>query len=253
MFSKRSRSRMLKKFATMDFRKGKFVFITLTYGAEYPAPDVAKQHLRAFLKRLTYLSAKQGRKGGFIWRLEFQARGAPHFHIICTGLPFIPKEEVQYMWSDITGVVSPFTRIELIKSKRGVMFYVSKYLAKVEQSGSPSSCGFIYVPYQAKGSEFYPGDAQIGVMGRYWGIEQGKEIIYCEAAWIVVPQGSKFLYRLKQMAQSEWPMINPDDGLGFTLFTKNARQWFDRIIRLLDHEKRFTCSPARKYTVLRFG
>jgi hypothetical protein len=217
----------------MDFKKMKPVFITLTYGAEYPSPDVAKQHLRAFLKRIRRFSASDGRNGGFIWRLEFQERGAPHFHIICTNLVFIPKERIQEMWGEIIGYESPFSRIEMIRSKKGVMSYVSKYLAKTTQSGDSSSCGFIYVPYSAMPDHILPDEGEEYKIGRFWGVEDGALISYCEAAWITVPNGQRLLTALKRMASAEWAGINVYDDNGFTLFTPNAIEWFNRISGLI--------------------
>lgn len=234
----------------MDFKKGKFVFITLTYGAQYPAPHEAKQHLRAFLKRLSRLSAQKGRNGGFIWRLEFQDRGAPHFHIICTSLPFVPKTQIQSMWAEITGAEQPFTRIEMIRSKRGVMYYVSKYLAKTVQSGDKCSGGFIYVPYQATGSNHTEPEYDASILGRFWGVENERAIAYCEAAWFTTQSSPAFLIALKRMAAAEWLGINPYDGNGFTLYTRNAVDWFEKVLALLEYEDRWTLSRNRKSGLL---
>ena len=76
-FSERSRYRLLHvvKNCDVDF----YSMITLTYPAEFPTNgrDV-KRNFNAFRKRL--LRRFHGIRG--VWFLEFQKRGAPHFHIL---------------------------------------------------------------------------------------------------------------------------------------------------------------------------
>src|SRR5512146_128055 len=60
--------------ANVDFRS----MITLTYPNEFPVSGkVCKQHLDAMLKAL---KRKCGDGLQYLWFLEFQKRGAPHFH-----------------------------------------------------------------------------------------------------------------------------------------------------------------------------
>jgi hypothetical protein len=72
------------------------VFITLTYPDDFPCDGKeTKTHLNAFLQ---YLRRKEIK---YVWVLEFQARGAPHYHIIASD--FIPKEELANSWYQIVG------------------------------------------------------------------------------------------------------------------------------------------------------
>lgn len=130
-FSRKSRNRLMKKMARLAFPKkgAKPKLITLTYPKYYPDTKTAKKHLRAFLERLRRMCPKSSA----MVRLEYQKRGAPHFHLIVYGLPYLDKETLQAWWGDIIGHEKPFTRIEVIKSRRGVMSYVSKYVAKVHK------------------------------------------------------------------------------------------------------------------------
>lgn len=86
-WSARSRSRMTRKLAELDFgpmlRLGlKLPMSTLTYPGDWllvaPTGKAVKRHMLAFYKRF-------GRAWGFewlgIWKLEFQRRGAPHIHL----------------------------------------------------------------------------------------------------------------------------------------------------------------------------
>lgn len=165
-FSRRSRKRLMDMLASFDMTQAlgnrPAIFITLTYGQEWPESDVAKAHLKAFDMRIRRFAPEAS---GF-WRVELQERGAPHFHLIFFNLPYLAKEDMQNWWLEIVGTQyadnskdeprCPFTRIEAIASSRKAFRYVSKYVAKSERSDS----GFNHSPYQ-HGS---------GWQGRFWGI-----------------------------------------------------------------------------------
>ena len=79
MFSTRSRMRLafVAHNADQEFRS----MLTLTYPAEFPTDGkLVKAHLNRFLGwiRRKYVDP------GYLWFLEFQARGAPHIHILLT-------------------------------------------------------------------------------------------------------------------------------------------------------------------------
>jgi len=59
-------------------KSGRAFFVSLTYPAEYPATREAKEEKRAWAKRIkrVYPGAR------FLWKLEEQERGAPHFHAV---------------------------------------------------------------------------------------------------------------------------------------------------------------------------
>jgi hypothetical protein len=55
------------------------LFVTLTYPDEFPTDGrVVKRHLKAFRKRFERRWGKQAA----VWKLEFQHRGAAHFHLL---------------------------------------------------------------------------------------------------------------------------------------------------------------------------
>ena len=76
-FSPRSRNNLLKKIFALS--RYPSLFITLTYPKLYPADSKEwKRHLDNF-----YRSFKDKfPKSWFVWKLEPQKRGAPHFHLI---------------------------------------------------------------------------------------------------------------------------------------------------------------------------
>lgn len=77
-FSQRSRYQLLHfmKNCDADFRS----MMTLTYPREFPADGrIVKAHLRALKERLR----RRWVDFRAIWFLEFQRRGAPHYHVMC--------------------------------------------------------------------------------------------------------------------------------------------------------------------------
>lgn len=134
-FSLKSRARLQDIFSSIDMRKipRRPRFITLTYPATWdPDPRTWKRHLEAFLKRLE-------RKYGVFAvakRLEFQERGAPHFHLICFTRLFLRHDWVAKAWNAIVApgneaALKAGTRTEGIRSRRGIHAYVNKYMAKL--------------------------------------------------------------------------------------------------------------------------
>ncbi len=91
-FSKKS-SKNLK--FHMNNTKNRFSnMITLTYPSEYSNNGIEiKYHLNRFTK---FLKLK---KCEYTWIIEFQKRGAPHFHLLTD--TYIDKKEVSQVWYDI--------------------------------------------------------------------------------------------------------------------------------------------------------
>jgi hypothetical protein len=135
---------------------GKAVFCTLTYPNEFPLDSVTfKRHLDVFGKRFqrAYPDA------GFFWKLEFQKRGAPHFHPMVFGLQLQAKtralcrfrEWLAETWFEVvnSGDVKhrdAGTSAEVMRSSVAILRYCAGYVSKSDQT-------------------------LVGVkVGRYWGI-----------------------------------------------------------------------------------
>lgn len=116
-------------------------FVTLTYPAEWPDdPEVWKKHLERFRKRF---ERKWGQVPA-VWKLEFQKRGAPHFH----ALIFFPcdmskrahfKHWLSRAWYLCAGSgdyrhFKAGTKVERMRSWRGVASYLAKYMAKEDEN-----------------------------------------------------------------------------------------------------------------------
>jgi hypothetical protein len=226
-FSKKSRKRLLEMTARLDLNRilGRFpaIFVTLTYGQLFPKPAIAKSHLRALLERIRRIAPD----ASGIWRLEFQERGAPHFHVIFFNLPYIDKYTISSMWSDIIGSEfhdvrvpflprTPFTRIEAIRHPRRVMAYVSKYVAKHANKG-----GFNDVPYPHAN----------GDVGRFWGVFAGDNLPWAELITLIVTGSRKdvheTLWQYRRLMAKQWPRANKSGRYrGASLFVDHSKPWF---------------------------
>ena len=142
---------------------------TLTYPADYPHDGrVVKEHLRQYLQSISRLAASNGRKSevSHFWFLEFQKRGAPHFHIFTT--EFVSYEWCRDLWFNIvrSGDIRHFRaciRVEkLIKGKKGMISYARKYAMKQYQKDVPPE--FMNV-------------------GRFWGIHGLKKVMSADVVF----------------------------------------------------------------------
>jgi len=243
-FSSRSRKRLLDMTASLDLQDAvssfPIIFVTLTYGQKFPEAEDAKRHLDNFKKRLVRFAPECSG----LWRLEFQKRGAPHFHFILFNLPFLPMDELARWWGEIIGLEfwdtsqdeprPPFTRIEALKNPRKVFSYVSKYVAKMPDTPTNaleterSDCGFNNVPY------FTAEDWT----GRFWGILNRKclpfaELFETESECDEVVERAFFQFR--RLMAHKWDAANHfGKHKGATIYVwVGADSWLDAWIQCL--------------------
>jgi hypothetical protein len=130
-FSSRSRKRMMIMLSRTDANKLP-LFITLTYPAEFPSCLEAKRHLKIFIQRL---KRRYSDSIGYVWKLEKQKRGAPHFHMFTWGIErddilcHISRDWYEIVSSGDLKHLSAGTQVAGILSRNGIMKYCSKYLA----------------------------------------------------------------------------------------------------------------------------
>jgi hypothetical protein len=184
-FSRKSRKRLFELFNRLNYKHVNTYFITLTYQFDH---QYDKQHYKLFLRKLeryygiAFYSA--------IWRIERQKRGTPHFHIVLfthRKLQYVNPNVVARLWTETVGEKATngkylFTRVERVWRLRHLMYYVSKYMAKlddkpkvdnggavgIDENGQQYSrvgetaeaIGLINAPYR---------DAQSTSLGRIWG------------------------------------------------------------------------------------
>lgn len=135
-FSRKSRSRMLQTLGELDkVALEKALLVTLTYPREWPAEMVAcKRHLVNLFKRVRRETAKVSA----VWKLEYQKRGAPHFHLLVLGAPFIDHEWLAQAWYEVVDSGDPNhlkagTQVAPLKKADRAIFYVGKYMSKIDK------------------------------------------------------------------------------------------------------------------------
>jgi hypothetical protein len=166
-FSRKSRQRLAFVAANTDVQFK--TMITLTYPKDFPSDgQKVKANFHAFLE---WLSRDLGARPSYLWFLEFQKRGAPHFHLLIDwSLPLIWREQrvtldghtvtrkrenpdartavkafrfrVSAAWYRIVGSGDPKhlaagTRVERVRKKDGAARYAVKYALKMHQKRVP--------------------------------------------------------------------------------------------------------------------
>lgn len=142
--SSKSRQRMV--FVVNETQVEFTSMLTLTYPKHYHNHGfLVKRHLR---KLLDYLPQVLGFGVQYFWFIEFQERGAPHFHILVNFTPTNrDRALIAFRWSDLVGgddadkVFYNHNRKEswdIIHNRDGALHYVAKYATKTEQKSVPS-------------------------------------------------------------------------------------------------------------------
>jgi len=145
-FSRRSRGRLLELVSKLNKSKvdpKTVLFITLT-SPSVGWRDVSGEEWKTRLNNfLTQLRQKFGTDSHFcgIWRLEFQKRGSPHFHLVTYNIPYIDHQWVSEKWNKICCVRLGFkekmkhlkagTQVEIGRDWGSVKDYFSKTMSYV--------------------------------------------------------------------------------------------------------------------------
>lgn len=162
-FTGESRFRLFQLLHSLTYET--VTFVTLTYPKVFPVDGKEfKAHLKAFKRRVERIWGKMRA----VWRLEFQKRGAPHFHIIYLDAPFMPVENLCSIWCEVIRTDDLNARKisvdvkAVVKSKQQklVMTYLSKYAAKMDGAGVPE------------------GTVNVGRFWGRWNITVGKESVF---------------------------------------------------------------------------
>lgn len=99
-------------------------FFTLTFKDNIKDIKTANTEFDKFIKRLNYYSTKNGlKKVQYIAVVEFQKRGAVHYHLLCD-LPFISAKTLESIWQN------GFIKINKIDKVDNIGAYITKYMSK---------------------------------------------------------------------------------------------------------------------------
>jgi hypothetical protein len=139
------------------------LFVTLTYGADYPTDGkIVKKHLKSMRDWM----AKQGVSKG-VWFLEFQKRGAPHFHFFIEANHSLTSLKVATAWARRIKNYLPTkeSRRKLIAVHQG---QVKNGRPCVEPVKKPHALSYYGTKYATKSHQKEVPDEYQNV-GRFWG------------------------------------------------------------------------------------
>ena len=147
-FSRKSRRNLLNKILQLEHRPG-YYFVTLTYQDYSLNYETWKKDLDRLFCSLRYHYPKMG----FLWKLEYQKRGAPHYHLLLFD-PSIPplmelKSLVKNHWYRIVGIRSKEfrqhgTQVQIVKNIKQSGFYLAMYQVKDQNERTDIPSGRIW-------------------------------------------------------------------------------------------------------------
>ncbi len=221
-FSPASRLRMFKKINRIDMvANGRCTFSTCTWRDELgrPTPEritLARSWCHRSLERIT------GRQLGAIWRVEWKLRLSgrymdeymPHVHTLYFGVPYIPWQDWSAAWSQAVGTKEPCSlKLEEIVNLRKCLYYVSKYIAKVDCLSNLD----------------IPSYLNNHLRGRKWGIYREDAIKLAPLMECRFPPGP-LLEAIREVATRHWADTPQVEDKGFTIFGPAA----DEIRKLVE-------------------
>lgn len=186
-FSRKSRARMMYRCSTLDLQElvelkrgpvpegaifagarssstGTPEMLTFTYPERFPMSGAtAKAHLHAFRKRFY---RRFGVRMAGIWKMEFQARGAPHFHCYIgrpTSIGWKPFVEwARQAWYEIVGSGDPKHARQGVRIDRQF----------VGRATNVRRLAAYFAKHNAKQAEHYQHRVPEGFIatGRFWGV-----------------------------------------------------------------------------------
>ena len=111
---------MVRRLACSNFDSETCKFFTLTFADNLT--DVKKCN-RMFAKFMMKLNYKHHQKIKYLAVVEFQERGAVHYHVL-SDMPYIPQRELQEIWGH------GFVYINAVKHVDNIGAYIVKYMSK---------------------------------------------------------------------------------------------------------------------------
>lgn len=97
------------------------IFLTLTFAENVTDTKQANYEFKKFRQRLEYML---NIKLKYVAVVEFQKRGAIHYHIVFFNLPYVPVEKLSEVWSN------GFIKVNKIDHVDNVGAYLTKYIGK---------------------------------------------------------------------------------------------------------------------------
>ncbi len=165
-FSLDSRERLYRRALSLQWEDavdvGGIGMVTLTYPERFPTDGrVSKAHLKRFYERWR---SRYGKPRG-MWKMEFQQRGAPHFHLF-VGLPETEDELRAWLlrqWYEAVGSGDErhlFHGVDISRWRWGAL------------GESRARVGEYFARHGAKGWQSYQNRVPVGYVspGQFWGV-----------------------------------------------------------------------------------
>lgn len=207
-FSRKSRTRIIKLFASMTLTTVRARFVTLTFKGNVTDATSATLCFKRFVERFR----RQFPDGSAVWRKERQERGAWHYHLMIFGTGYWKQDELLAAWRECCGVHGGGARIEAIRTQRGVMSYVSKYIAKTVPDNEVSL--FINSPYSHANT------------GKHWGYINRKALPMAQKMVFEV-QNESLAYYIRHGMRGITRINHLMSGFcGFALLDNASEAWF---------------------------
>lgn len=99
---------------------GRDSFLTLTYAENMKDVKRGKRDFKIFVKSMKRL----GYEFGYVYVVEFQERGAVHFHVVMFNVPYIPIADLKRCWKHGTITINKINEVDNAGA------YVVKYMNK---------------------------------------------------------------------------------------------------------------------------
>jgi len=109
------------RYKKLDGRVEQVVFLTLTQSENMKDVKASNKHFNRFTKRLNRLL---GFNVAYVAVLEFQERGAVHYHMLLFNMPYIDQRKLEALWK--RGIV----HIKMIPRGQNNAHYITKYIEK---------------------------------------------------------------------------------------------------------------------------
>lgn len=103
------------------------IFITFTFAKNFQDIKQANHEFTNFIQRFNFMVT--GKKKSYLKYavvIEFQKRGAVHFHALFFNLPYIPgiKPDLEKLWRH------GFVKVKAVERVKNIALYMSKYMSK---------------------------------------------------------------------------------------------------------------------------
>lgn len=220
-FSRKSRLRLLKNVATIDWRNTRYsLFVTLTYPDDAAHRDKDRRNRERYLMH-RHFELYAGKHLCGIWRVEWKprltgkhvGRVEAHQHMVLFDCPYIGKKTIRKWWARILnmkGYVDVDSKT--VPAGEAASMYVSKYCAKVDVQETLGNLPYLNTP------------------GRHYGYFRSKQIPRCEK--ISFPLINADFIRLIQIrASTRLKYLDTRFQETFTLLGDFAVQVGDEILK----------------------